>query len=112
MSTLTPNPINPMFVPAPTIKTPADKGKAPTQGGSGGGGGGRDPPAAANTTVTAPVDKLNGGSLRENPPKIFTGTHSKSNKFLREFRLYHLTNQRTEVMRSPVERVALALSYI
>jgi hypothetical protein len=90
MSTLTPNPINPMFVPALIIKIPANKGKAPAPGGSGGGDGG--PPAAANTTVTAPVDRPNRGSLRENPPEIFNGTRSKSNKFLREFRLYHLTN--------------------
>jgi hypothetical protein len=62
--------------------------------------------------VMAPVKRPNRGSLRENPPKVFNGTHSKSNKFLWEFRLYHLTNYRTEVMKSLVEWVALALSYI
>jgi Retrotransposon gag protein len=110
MATLTPNPVNPMFVPTPTIEIPINKVKTPAQGESGGGNGG--PPTAANTMVMAPVKRPNRGSLRGNPPKVFNGTHSKSNKFLQEFRLYYLTNCRTEVIKSLVEWVALALSYI
>jgi hypothetical protein len=57
-----------MFVPMPTVEIPADKGKAPAQGGSRGGNGG--PPTAANTTVMAPVERPNRGSLRGNPVKV------------------------------------------
>jgi hypothetical protein len=118
MATPMPNPANLMFLLPPQMggdpKAYA-KGKSPqceAKGSGGGNDGGGELPVAANTTIVAPTEKPNGGSLRGNPPEVFTSVRSKSDKFLQEFRLYHLTNHRLEVMRSSVKRVALALSYI
>jgi hypothetical protein len=58
-------------------------------GGSGGGGGGRGPTPAAAALVAG--HSPNGG-LKGNPPTVFTGDRSKSNQFLKEFRIYRLSN--------------------
>jgi hypothetical protein len=59
------------------------------------------------TTTTSSGGKLNG-----NPPTIFTGKRSKSEKFIREFDLYWEMNITNDVMTSPWKRVFTVLSFI
>ena len=48
----------------------------------------------------------NGGMCR-NPPTNFTGDRSKSDEFLKDFKVYRMANQGNQTMRIPLERVAL-----
>ena len=66
----------------------------PAGTGQGGGGGG------------------NGSGMHGNPPAVFTGDHSKFNKFLEDFKIYRMANQGNQTMRVPLEQVALILTYI
>ena len=52
------------------------------------------------------------GGMCSNPPTIFTGDRSKSNEFLKDFKVYRMANQGNQTMRIPLERVALILTYI
>ena len=50
--------------------------------------------------------------MKGRPPEVFTGDRTKSEAFLEEFAIYRLANQNSSVMKTPLERVALALTYI
>ena len=50
--------------------------------------------------------------MRGNPPAVFTGDRSKSDKFLEDFKVYRMANQGNQTMRILLERVALILTYI
>jgi hypothetical protein len=76
-----------------------------SSGGSGGGSGGMGP------TVAAQGGGSNGG-MRGNPPAVFNSNHSKSDEFLKDFKVYRMVNQGNQTMRVPMERVALILTYI
>ena len=73
-------------------------------GGSGGGGG--------RPTGMTQGGGGNGGGMCGNPPAVFTRDHSKSDKFLEDFKVYQMANQGNQTMRIPLERVALILTYI
>jgi uncharacterized membrane protein YgcG len=71
---------------APTNPTGGGGGGGSGGGGSGGGGGGGGGPAPAAAALAA-GHSPNGG-LKGNPPTVFTGDRSKSDQFLKEFRIY------------------------
>jgi hypothetical protein len=66
-------------------------------------GGGPQPATAGGGT--------NGG-MRGNAPTIFTGDRSKSDEFLREFKIYHMVNSQNNAMLVPLDRIGLAISFI
>ena len=72
----------------------------------GGGSGGRP------TGATQGGGSGNSRGMHGNPPAVFTEDHSKSNKFLEDFKVYRMANQGNQTMRIPLERVALILTYI
>ena len=74
--------------------------------GSGGGGSGRP------TGATQGGGSGNSGGMCGNPPTVFTRDRSKSDKFLKDFKVYRMANQGNQTMRIPLERVALILTYI
>ena len=79
-------------------------------GGSGGGGGSSGGGGLARASTGG--GSGNGGGMRGNPPAVFTGDRSKSDKFLEDFKVYRMANQGNQTMRVPLERVALILTYI
>jgi Retrotransposon gag protein len=50
--------------------------------------------------------------MRGRAPEVFTGDRSQSDQFLEDFAVYRMANQGTSTMKVPMERVALALTYI
>jgi len=52
------------------------------------------------------------GSMRGHPPEILDGRRESAVNFMREFRLWRICNLRNEASANPVQRTALALSYI
>ena len=50
--------------------------------------------------------------MKGNPPTIFTGDRSKSDNFLREFKIYHMANSQNNSMLVPLDRIGLAISFI
>ena len=102
--------INPVFVGTRPYSTHAST----TMGGgsSGGGGGGGSSGGRGRATGAAQGGGGNGSGMHENPPAVFTGDHSKSDKFLEDFKVYRMANQGNQTMRVPLERVALILTYI
>ena len=101
--------INPVFVGIRLYS--AHAGTAMGGGGSGGGGGGGGG-SGRPTGVTQGGGSGNGRGMCENPPAVFTGDCSKSDKFLEDFKVYRMANQGNQTMRIPLERVALILTYI
>jgi Retrotransposon gag protein len=51
-------------------------------------------------------------SLQGTAPTIFTGEHSLSETFMRDFKIYKIMNPLADVMKQPYARVAMALSLI
>jgi hypothetical protein len=66
----------------------------------------------AAATVTGATGTGGNGGMRGNPPAVFSGDRSKSDQFLREFRIYKMSNRANSAMRIPIERVGLAMSFI
>jgi hypothetical protein len=90
-------------------------------GGGGGGGGGRGGGGGSGSsgggfpqpTPAAPGTGRNGnGGLKGNPPAIFDGDCSQSDKFLREFRIFRLSNRNNASMNVPLDCIGIATSYI
>src|SRR6266403_3499647 len=52
------------------------------------------------------------GSLKGSPPAKFDGDRKMGKKFLNDFKTYKFLNRKNETMRIPVNRVALALTFI
>jgi hypothetical protein len=52
------------------------------------------------------------GDLIGNPPITFDGDRSKADRFITQFGLFHIINERNSVITNPKRRVALALTYI
>src|SRR6266436_5501839 len=52
------------------------------------------------------------GSLKGSPPTKFDGDRKMAKKFLNNFKTYKFLNRKNETMRIPVNRVALALTFI
>ncbi len=52
------------------------------------------------------------GSLKGSPPTKFNGDRKMAKKFLNDFKTYKFLNQKNETMRTPANRVALALTFI
>ncbi len=52
------------------------------------------------------------GSLKGSPPTKFDGDRKMAKKFLNDFKTYKFLNQKNETMKIPVNRVALALTFI
>ena len=50
--------------------------------------------------------------MKGNPPTIFTGDRSKSNDFLREFKIYRMANSQNNSMLVPLDCIGLAISFI
>ena len=50
--------------------------------------------------------------MKGNPPTIFTGDQSKSDDFLREFKIYCMANSQNNSMLVPLDRIGLAISFI
>ncbi|KAH9159379.1 hypothetical protein EDB89DRAFT_2083940, partial [Lactarius sanguifluus] len=77
------------------------------------------PTIAPAATPTAPMATpgsssmpSSGGKLSGNAPRIFDGTRDKSKTFIREFDLYRGMNEDAKIMKSPYQRIFLALSFI
>jgi Retrotransposon gag protein len=51
-------------------------------------------------------------SLQGTAPTIFTGDHSLSETFMRDFKIYKIMNPLADIMKQPYARVATALSLI
>jgi hypothetical protein len=79
-------------------------------GRSGGGGGGGS--SGMGLATTGPEGGGSNGSMRGNPPAVFSGNHSKSDEFIEDFKVYRMANQGNQMMRVPLERVTLILTYI
>ena len=89
-------------------------------GGSGPGGGGGGPSGGGG----GPGGGLSGGAghgvggggsnsgMKGNPPTIFSGDQSKSDDFLREFKIYRMANSQNNSMLIPLNRIGLAISFI
>jgi Retrotransposon gag protein len=60
----------------------------------------------AATTVTS------NGKLARLPPTVFTGDHTESNKFLKEFKQWRLLNRDHTEMKQAYNPVLMALTYI
>ena len=97
--------VNPVFVGTRPYSVHAGT----AMGGGGGGGGG-----SGGGLARAPLGGGggNGGGMRGNPPAVFTRDRSKSDEFLKDFKVYRMANQSNQTMRIPLERVALILTYI
>jgi hypothetical protein len=52
------------------------------------------------------------GGLKGNPPTVFTGDRSKSDQFLKEFRIYRLSNRINPTLAVPLDRIGVFFSYI
>jgi len=52
------------------------------------------------------------GTLKGNPPFIFTGDRNTSRKFINNFDLWRLLNQNNDTMKKPLSRVVTLLSYM
>ena len=50
--------------------------------------------------------------MKGNPPTIFTGDRSKSDDFLREFKIYRMANSQSTSMLIPLNRIGLTISFI
>ena len=50
--------------------------------------------------------------MKGNPPTIFSGDRSKSDDFLREFKIYRMANSQNNSMLVPLDRIGLAISFI
>ena len=66
----------------------------------------------AGLAATAPGGGGSNGGMHGNPPAVFNGNRSKSDEFLKDFKVYRMANQGNQTMRVPLERVALILTYI
>ena len=124
-------PINPAFM-ATTPYTgiakamvPGTEGGSSGDGGSGsggsgsgeGGGGGRGGRGGGGGFLlpapAAPDVGGNGnGGLKGNPPAIFDSNCSQSDIFLREFRIFRLSNCNNASMNVPLDHIGIAASYI
>ena len=58
--------------------------------------------------ITSPSN----GTLKGNPPFIFDGDRSKTNKFLLNWDLWHAVNQANDTMKKPFSRIVTMLSYM
>ena len=81
-----------------------------SRGGSDGGSGGRGVPAPVPTA--SGVGENGNGGLKGNLLAIFNGDQSLSNKFLREFRIFRLSNHNNASMKVPLDRIRITASYI
>ena len=52
------------------------------------------------------------GTLKGNPPFVFTGDRNTSRKFINNFDLWRLLNQHNDTMKKPLSRVVALLSYM
>ena len=50
--------------------------------------------------------------MKGNPPTIFSGDRSKSDDFLREFKIYQMANSQNNSMLVPLDQIGLAISFI
>ena len=64
----------------------------------------------AQATMTTPVD--NKSNLQGKQPPVFNGTRSKGDNFWRAFKIYRILNKDTNTIKSPFNRMALAISFI
>ena len=80
-------------------------------GGGPGGPGGGGPGAGVNLGGNPGGGGANGG-LKGNMPTVFDGDCSKSDQFLREFRILMLSNHGHHAMATPLNHIGVALSYI
>jgi hypothetical protein len=50
--------------------------------------------------------------MKGNAPTVFSGDQTKSDKFLREFRIYQMANRENPAMNHALDRIGIAISYI
>jgi hypothetical protein len=50
--------------------------------------------------------------MKRAPPDVFTGEWSQTSKFMLQFQIWWMINNRTEAMINPFQRIALGLSFI
>ena len=102
--------VNPAFVLAfmiaQSVPAQAISAESHIHGRGGGGGSGG---ALALALALAP---RNSKGMKGQPPDVFTRDRIKSETFLEEFTIYQLINQNNLVMKTPLERMALMLTYI
>ena len=95
---------------------PGASGSGGGGGGGSGGGGGNGGSGGGGFPQPAPAAPSTGGNvnrgLKGNPPAIFDGNCSQSNKFLREFRIFRLSNNNNASMSIPLDCIGIATSYI
>jgi hypothetical protein len=89
--------------PAPQITSVAAPAMALGHGHASGSGG-----ATTATTTTSTTN----GKLARLPPTIFTGDHTESDKFLKEFKQWRLLNRDHIKMKQAYNCVLMALTYI
>jgi hypothetical protein len=71
-----------------------------------------EPRQPAQLPVRISKDSPTDGELIGIPPKTFDGDRSKTDTFITQFYLFRIINDGNTVMTNPMQRVALALSYI
>ena len=67
-------------------------------------------PVTAQATITTPADDK--ANLRGKQPPVFDGMRSKADNFWRAFKIYHILNKETNMIKNPFHRTALAISFI
>ena len=101
----------------PPPQQPGGGGGAPPPGG--GGGGGAPPPAGPPAggaqhvlPVGAPGHGGGNGGLQGQPPKMFTGNRKETKDWMNQFTLFAYVNYDNAKIQNPMQRLALALTYI